>query len=44
MAWCRNEETEGNDMRIAVAADHAGYALKQLVVDDLRAAIAQAFA
>jgi ribose 5-phosphate isomerase B len=29
---------EGNDMRVAVAGDHAGYALKQLVVDDLRAA------
>jgi ribose 5-phosphate isomerase B len=38
MAWCRDEETEGNDMRIAVAADHAGYPLKQLVVDDLRTA------
>jgi hypothetical protein len=37
MAWCREEEekeTEGNDMRIAVAADHAGYILKQIVVDD----------
>jgi ribose 5-phosphate isomerase B len=29
---------EGNDLRIAVAADHAGYVLKHIVVDDLRAA------